>query len=311
MMKYKPLVVALTIVVPVIWMAQATAQTKKKGKRKKQSAREVVSEAVEQNISNAVSKLDKELIATPKQERKLLVFSLTAGYRHKSIPTGLKALAILGKQTGAYDVVLSDDLTNFEKPQIEQFDAICFLNTSRDVFQAAGDKKPELKKNLLRFIAEGKGFVGIHAATDTFHEWGEYGEMLGGYFDGHPWNHKTEVEIEVEEGTEASIFNKGIPGGKWKFNEEIYQHKEPYDSTKLNVLTRLNKEFAANTGTKKNRKDNDYAVSWYKPYGEEGKGRVFYCGLGHNNEVFWDTSVLSHYLAGIQYALGDIEVTSK
>jgi type 1 glutamine amidotransferase len=53
------------------------------------------------------------------------------------------------------------------------------------------------------------------------------------------------------------------------------------------------------------REDNDYAISWIRDY---GKGRVFYCSLGHDSYVFWDTKVLEHFLAGIQYALGDLEV---
>jgi type 1 glutamine amidotransferase len=51
------------------------------------------------------------------------------------------------------------------------------------------------------------------------------------------------------------------------------------------------------------RADKDHAVSWIKGYGE---GRGGYCSLGHNNAVYWNRAVAAHYLAGIQYALGDL-----
>ena len=55
---------------------------------------------------------------------------------------------------------------------------------------------------------------------------------------------------------------------------------------------------------KGSREDNDNAVSWLREF---GKGRVFYCSLGHNNEIFWTPAILQHYLDGIQYALGDLK----
>ena len=297
-MKNTALIAALGLSIPALWLTTATGDEKP-----------VKKASVEEKISQAISK-DMPKVK-PKQKRTLLVFSRTMGYRHKSIGLGKKALAILGKQTGTYDVVISDDLANFEKPQIDTFDAICFLNTTKNVFDGSGDKEPVLKKNLLDFIANGKGFVGIHAASDTFYKWKEYGEMLGGYFDGHPWNRNTDVVIDVEKGMEKNPLVAGIKGGRMSFKEEIYQHREPYDSSKLNILTRLNPELSSKKVKGIKRTDNDFGVSWYKSYGKENKGRVFYCSLGHNDFIYWDPSVLSHYLAGIQYALGDLELPEK
>lgn len=297
-MKNKALITAVSLCIPAFWLSSASGDENQK-RSKKQSA--------EQKISQAVAEIAEENAAKPKKKRTMLVFARTVGYRHKSINTGKKALAILGKQTGAFDVVISDDLKNFEKPHIDQFDAICFLNTTLEVFKGSGDKEPELKKNLLEFISEGKGFVGIHAATDTFYKWPEYGNMLGAYFTNHPWRANTDVVIDVEKGTEDSPFNKGIVDGRMSFKEEIYQFKEPYDSKKLNILTRLNTELSNMKVKGIKRTDNDFGVSWYKSYGEDEKGRVFYCSLGHNDPIYWNPSVLSHYLAGIQYALGDLE----
>ena len=52
------------------------------------------------------------------------------------------------------------------------------------------------------------------------------------------------------------------------------------------------------------RADSDNAIAWIK---EHGKGRVFYCSLGHNKHIFWDPVLLQFYLDGIQYALGDLK----
>jgi len=299
MMKNKALVAAIGICLPAFWLTQAS------GDEDKQPVKKLTQE---QKIAKAVSHQATKNAVKPKQKRTMLVFSRTMGYRHKSINTGKKALAILGKQTGTFDVVISDDLKNFEKPQIDQFDAICFLNTTHEVFAGSGDKEVTLKKNLLDFIASGKGFVGIHAASDTFYKWEAYGEMLGAYFDKHPWNSNKDVVIDVEKGTENNPFNKGITDGRMSFKEEIYQFKAPYDSKKLNMLTRLNTKLSDMKVKNIHRTDNDFGVSWYKSYGDEGKGRVFYCSLGHNDHIYWNPSVLSHYLAGIQYALGDLEL---
>ena len=258
--------------------------------------------------------------ATPKKERKLLVFAVTAGYRHKSIPTGKQALEMLGKHTGAYTAVISDDLANFEKDKIEEFDAILFLSTTQNVFYPkknivakmnpeekahAKERELRLKQNLLDFISSGKGFVGIHAASDTFYEWPEYGIMLGGYFDGHPWTSRTDVSIKVEPGKEKHPLVASWNGTNQNFKEEIYQLKEPYDSSKYDMLLRLDTEKSNMKVKGIKRKDNDFGVSWIKSY---GKGRVFYCSLGHNDHIYHNPKVLDHYLAGIQYAFGDLAI---
>ena len=247
--------------------------------------------------------LPAEAYAKPKKERKVLVFSRTVGFRHKSIATGKLALAEMGKKTGAFEVVISDDLENFEPGKIDEFDAILFLSTTQNVFKGAEDEK-KLQDSLMKFVKGGKGFVGIHAATDTFYNWPEYGEMINGYFDGHPWRAGTQVHIKVEEGKNDHPLVAMFEGKPLEFKEEIYQHKDPYDPSKVDMLLRLDPEKSEKVKGLK-RKDNDYGVAWARSWGD---GRVFYCSLGHNHDMFWHPKVLRHYLAGIQWALGDYEV---
>ena len=265
--------------------------------------------------------LPAEAYAKPAKARKLLIFSKTAGFRHQSIVTGKLALTELGKKTGAFETVISDDLANFEPKTIDQFDAIVFLSTTMDPFaptkeQLAGmddkgkkdaeKKTEELKKSLMDFVKGGKGFIGIHAATDTFYNWSEYGEMIGGYFDGHPWGAGTQVSIKVEPGQEKHPLVAMFDGKNLDFKEEIYQLKDPYDSKKVHMLLRLDPEKSDMKVGGLKREDKDWGVAWARSW---GKGRVFYCSLGHNHEMYWHPVVLRHYLAGIQWAIGDYKVT--
>ena len=246
--------------------------------------------------------LPAEAYAKPSKERTILVFSKTGGFRHASIATGKLALTEMGEKTGAFKTVISDDLANFEPGKIDAFDAIVFLSTTGEPFK--GPKEAELKKSLMDFIKGGKGFVGIHAATDTFYQWPEYGEMINGYFDGHPWRADTMVHIKVEPGKESHPLAAMFEGKPLEFKEEIYQLKDPYDSKKVDMLLRLDPEKSEKVKGLK-RKDNDYGVAWARNW---GKGRMFYCSIGHNHAMYWNPKILRHYLAGIQWAIGDYEV---
>lgn len=240
----------------------------------------------------------------PAKARKVLIFSKTGGFRHASIATGKVALTELGKKTGAFETVISDDLANFAPKTIDQFDAIVFLSTTGEPFDGAPNTE-ELKKSLMDFVKGGKGFIGIHAATDTFYKWSEYGEMIGGYFDGHPWGAGTQVSIKVEPGQEKHPLVAMFDGKNVDFKEEIYQLKAPYDSKKVQMLLRLDPEKSDMKVGGLKRDDKDWGVAWARSW---GKGRVFYCSIGHNHEMYWNPTILRHYLAGIQWAIGDYKV---
>ncbi|TAG09458.1 MAG: ThuA domain-containing protein [Verrucomicrobia bacterium] len=267
--------------------------------------------------------LPKTAHATPKKPRKLLVFSKTNGFRHESIATGKLALTELGKQTGAFEAIVSDDLENFEPERIQAFDAICFLNTTLNVFaphpelwktltpeaQAeASEVEKRLKQSLMDYISKGGGFVGIHAATDTFYEWPEYGEMMNGYFDGHPWMAEMDVSIKVEPGKSDHPIVAMFENTRLDIKEEIYQLKTPYNSSAVTMLLRLDTENTRMDIPGIHRKDNDFGVAWCRHW---RKGRVFYTSLGHNHAIFWHPKILSHYLAGIQWALGDLQAEAQ
>jgi len=264
--------------------------------------------------------LPDKAYAKPAKPRKILIFAKTNGFHHDSVGTGKVALTELGKKTGAWETVVSDDLANFEPKNISQLDGIVFLSTTGEPFDPSKDeaakmddqakkdaekRADELKKSLMDFVKGGKAFIGIHAATDTFYNWHEYGEMIGGYFDAHPWTSGTQVSIKVEPGQEKFPLVAMFDGKNIDFKEEIYQLKDPYDSKKVHMLLRLDPEKSDMNVQNLHRQDKDWGVSWVKSW---GKGRVFYCSIGHNHEMYWNPIILRHYLAGIQWALGDYQV---
>ena len=234
--------------------------------------------------------------AKPAQPRRLLIYTACKGFVHSAIPHGTAALQVLGEKTGAYESVVSADPLVFRPESLRRFDAVCFNNTTGELFD-----DPNLKESLLDYVRSGGGVVGIHAATDCFYKWPEFGELMGAYFDGHPWTADCEVAVQVEDPSHP--LNAGFPASHFLITDEIYQFRAPYSRDVLRVLLSLD-----TSQTDMNRKgirrgDGDFAVSWVRTY---GLGRVFYCSLGHNEAVFANGDVLKHYLAGLQFAMGDL-----
>jgi hypothetical protein len=267
--------------------------------------------------------LPDKAYAKPLKPRKLLVFAKTNGFRHASIVTGKLALAEMGKKTGAYDATITEGLDQFEIDNLKKYDAVLFLSTTMNVFspkadelkkmsdaekKTAAETETRLKDNLMRFIKAGRGYVGIHAATDCCYEWAEYGRMVNGFFDGHPWTADTMVSVKVEPGQEKHPLVAMFEGRNVEFPEEIYQLKDPYNSKSVHMLLRLDTEKTDMTRGGIKRTDKDFGIAWARHW---EKGRVFYCSLGHNHEIYWNPKVIRHYLAGIQWALGDYKVEVK
>lgn len=126
--------------------------------------------------------LPAEAPAKAARPRKLLVYTQTKGYRHASIETGAEALRLMGERTGAYATTVTDQPNVFTAESLAGFDAVLFLSTTGEIFTLV-----ESKAALLDFVRRGGGIVGIHAATDSCYHWPEWGSMMGGYFDSHPW----------------------------------------------------------------------------------------------------------------------------
>lgn len=235
---------------------------------------------------------------TPTEPRKLLVYCRCEAFSHSSIPYAAAALKLMGEQTGAFTAEICTDPAVFSPKNLRQYDAICFNNTTGELFE--DDFR---KRTLLMYARDGGGIVGIHAATDCFYNWPEYGELIGGYFAGHPWHEEVTVRVEEPNHPIAAMF----PDKTFKITDEIYQFRAPYSRNRLRILLSLDTTQTDMTKAGIRRNDNDFAVSWIHNY---GRGRVFYCSLGHDHDIFWNPTVLAHYLAGIQFALGDLRANA-
>jgi hypothetical protein len=247
----------------------------------------------------AQDKIDKVTAATPAkpyakpaESRKIIIFTMTKGFRHGSIPLAAKAFEIMGQKTGAFEATQSDQVADFAADKLKGYDAIIIDQCTGDLF-----KEEDLKTALLEFVKGGKGIVGVHAATDCFYGWKEFGEMMGGYFAGHPFGR---ISIKLDD--PASPLNAMFDRKGFEIRDEIYTFKDPYSREKLHILMSIDWENAHLKGG--NRADNDYALSWIHEY---GKGRAFYCAFGHDDAIWWNPKILAHYLAGIQYAIGDLK----
>ena len=146
------------------------------------------------------------------------------------------------------------------------------------------------------FIKEdGKGFIGAHTGDDAFFDWPEFGEMIGGYFDDHPWG-QFDAHVIVEDPKFAAM--KPFPA-RFTIHDEIYQHKN-FDRAKVHVLASLDATILDLKNPKVHRTDRDFPVAWIKMH---GKGRVFYSTFGHA-AVTWDNpQVQQMYLSAIKWAL--------
>jgi type 1 glutamine amidotransferase len=250
-------------------------------------------------INDAIAKM---VAVKPKAPRKVLVYSRTKGFRHKSIPVGILALTELGKQTGAFSVEATENPAVFTTENLARFDGIIMLNTTGDAIPSGAARAA-----LETYLEGDKGLIGIHAATDCHGDWENYREAMGGLFDGHPWGAGHLVTLYNEE--PGHPICKHIATGD-QIKDEIYQYKDDKHFTrdKLRMLLSLDLSGENMKAGKMKRADHDYAVSWVRKY---AGSRVFYSNLGHNDFTYYNEMALQHYLNGIQFALGDLEADAR
>jgi type 1 glutamine amidotransferase len=243
--------------------------------------------------------------ATPKKH--LLVIGEEKGYRHEAVSHAMATIERLGKETGLWDTTLRTDTEVLTKKKLEynaknlnDFDAVLFY-TGGDLEMDA-----QQKADFISFIHDdGKGFIGVHSAAITFVDWPEYGDMIGGYYDEHPWL-TFDAPIIVED--------PNFPGmQQWPhafvLRDEIYQMRN-YSRDKVRVLMRLDVSKLDMKNKNVHRTDGDFAVTWAKMY---GKGRVYYTTLGHV-EANWDKPEFQQMMTeAIKWAMGleNADVTSR
>jgi uncharacterized protein len=234
------------------------------------------------------------------KKRRLLVIGQSKGYQHDSISTAMATLYNLGKTSHQWDTFFRTDCAAITKKplpwgakNLDAFDAVAFF-TDGDL-----DMDDSQKADLLSFIHDdGKGFIGIHSAAITFLHWPRYGEMLGGYFDGHPWG-EFKAPLVVEDATFPGMMHLAT---NLTLQDEIYQIKD-FSRDHVRVLMRLDAGKVDLSRKGVHRKDKDFAVIWARNY---GKGRVLYNGLGHRDDVWERSDIQKMWLDMVRWSMGDL-----
>jgi cytochrome c len=215
---------------------------------------------------------------------RVLVFSKTQGYHHESIADGLVAIRRLGTENN-FEVDTTSNAAYFTEDTLKRYSAVVFLSTTGDLLNNYQEADFE------RYIQAGGGYVGVHAATDAEYDWGWYGRLAGGYFDGHP--EQQEAVLNVVDSAVAST--RHLPH-HWKRKDEWYNFKKVNPT--LQVLITLDE--TSYRGGKHG--EHVHPMAWQHAY--DG-GRAFYTGLGHTRESFADPLFLKHLAGGIAFAIGD------
>jgi len=219
---------------------------------------------------------------TPQGQPKVLIFSKTAGFRHGNIETGIQAIKKLGQEND-FTVVATEDADRLNDDSLQYYVVIIFLNTTGDILNAQQQIAME------NFIRSGKGFVGIHSATDTEYDWAWYGELVGAYFNGHPAIQEAKLPVKIRD----HISTRHLPA-VWERRDEWYNFKNIQNDIK--VLIEID-EASYQGGTH----DKNHPIAWYREF--DG-GRSFYTAGGHTNESFSEPDFLQHIHGGILYAMG-------
>jgi type 1 glutamine amidotransferase len=234
-------------------------------------------------------KESRPIQAKEQKKGRLLYMTLSAGYKHAVIPFSTEVVKQIGDKSGAFETTVTEDVGQFTAENLKHYDALMFYTTGELPMT------DEEKSAFIHFIRSGHGFIGVHSATDTFYKWKPYLDLIGGYFNDHPWHELVTVDV-------VDPSNKIVSGlGKsFQVNDEIYQISDFKDDTS-HVLLQLD---PASVNLKKPNVHFRYygwPIAWTRM---DGKGRVFYTGLGHEHDVWnapWFQEML---LNGINWAMG-------
>jgi uncharacterized protein len=246
------------------------------------------------------------------QKKVLVVADLHTGNQiaHDAVSHAMATLERLGRESGAYVSYLRTDTVLVTKGEVwgtgdyakggpraargrnlDYFDAVVFYTNGETEMTA------QQKADLLAFVRDdGKGFVAVHTATASFYGWPEYGEMVGGFFDNHPWN-VFDAPVIVERPDFPAM--RHLPR-ELVLRDEMYQYRAPYSRANVDVLARLDERKLELTNPNVKRSDQDFPIAWVKTY---GNGRVFSSTLGHSDASWDDVRVQGIYLEGIKWVL--------
>jgi type 1 glutamine amidotransferase len=221
---------------------------------------------------------------------KALLFTKTAGWHHESIHEGVTSIKTLAERHN-FEVEWHEDAKRFNNEFLAQFDVVIFLNTTEDILNE------EQQDAFKSFIQSGKGFVGIHSASDTEYDWLWYNQLVGKMFHIHPIQQTAMLEVADSNFPGMKIFPK-----RFMWTDEWYEFKKIEYSKNLNVLLTVD-ENTYDTNVQWDEKNGSgmgyHPISWYQEF---DNGRSFYTALGHIPLIYNDAWFLNHIYGGIYWA---------
>ena len=217
----------------------------------------------------------------PADQKHILVFSKTNGFRHASIETGMDVLSDLAQQEGIL-MDHTEDSLQFNDANLSKYQLVVFLSTTGDVLGA------EQEKAFQKYVEDGGAFMGIHAATDTEYGWSWYGELVGAYFESHPEQQEAELLVTNLEHPATAHMSPS-----WKHYDEWYNFKNI--NPNIQVLMMLNEK-----SYEGGKNGANHPIAWFH---EESGGRTFYTGLGHDETTFKNPVFREHLRGGLRYCL--------
>ncbi len=230
----------------------------------------------------------------PKKPARMLMITQSAGFKHGSVTRkenqlspAERAMTELGIASDLFRVDTTQDVSTLTKDQLDGYDIVMFYTTGDLPF------KDEVRDYLFKDWAKqkGHGILGAHSAADTYHNYEPYWDMIGGTFNGHPWNAGDKVTITVHD----KDFPASKPwGDEFEITDEIYQFKN-WQPEKVHVLMSLNMEKT------KLKKPYHVPIAWIKNYGD---GKVMHVSLGHREDVWTNPKYMDSLLGGIKWMLG-------
>ncbi|HEY8133024.1 MAG TPA: ThuA domain-containing protein [Thermoanaerobaculia bacterium] len=209
---------------------------------------------------------------------RVVVVTVTEGFRHDSIETAEMVIGDIGRRRLGFDVTFARDeaelATALSPEALRNVKLVMFVNTT-------GDLQLPARETLLQWISAGGSFIGVHSASDTWHEWPQYIEMLGGEFDHHP--DQTTRAIFVENAAHPATASLPAPHDLF---EEFYILKN-FDANRVSMLLSLHT-------SPEDSESGFFPLAWTRTY---GNGRVLYTALGHRIDV-WTSDWFQQHLTG-------------
>jgi len=216
----------------------------------------------------------------------ILIFSKTSGYRHDSIPAGIRSIRALADRSKLFTVDASEDASLFTPSNLSQYTVIVLLQSIGDIFNHS--QLDALK----HFVRAGGGVVAVHGAAAGMPNDDWYGKLVGAHFDMHP---EAEAGTVLVEDSNKEHFILNCCSGREHWKDEWYNfHTHPRENDSLEILLRGDpKSFQGG------KMGDDHPLAWYQEF--EG-GRSFFTALGHFDEAYEDEWYMDQISRGILWA---------